>query len=236
MIQFSLMAFFLVLFSSELHADDAYIEVIGGTAKLMSAHPAIRMVGEEVRLIINSTETYEVDATFKFFNSEKSTTVLVGFPMDGGGPEGKIIGEFRSFKTTVNGKEVSTINKYRSFREEMPLDEKWKIKDVYFPGGEETVTRVRYTAPYGRYSTGNRFVSYVIGTGGSWAGTIGVSTFTVVFSGEVLYRVMDPFVYASSLTGKTKFVKTQNSISWITPEFEPSANEIFSLVIPRPRK
>lgn len=127
--------FLLMTLSQKSYSDDAYVDVLSGTVKLMSDHPSIRMVGEDVKIITNSTSTYDVDATFIFYNEGKSTTVLVGFPMQGYSPEGDTVGEFISFKTFVNEKEVPVINQYKYYREEKPTDEKWKIKEVYFPKG-----------------------------------------------------------------------------------------------------
>lgn len=213
--------FLLMTLSQKSYSDDAYVDVLSGTVKLMSDHPSIRMVGEDVKIITNSTSTYDVDATFVFYNEEKSTTVLVGFPMHGYSPEGDTVGEFISFKTFVNEKEVPVINQYKYFREEKPTDEKWKIKEVSFPKGQEVITRVQYTAPYGFASNGDAFIDYIIGTGKSWSGNIGISTFTVIFTDDTNLSVNDPFSLLQYLYGKSRFSRTKNTMSWVTPEFKP---------------
>lgn len=220
--------------TQRIRADDAYVEVQGGAIKLISGLSSVRMVGEDVKIIINSTSTYDVDASFVFYNESQSTTVLVGFPMSGWSPENRITGEFRSFKTFVNGKEVAVLNRYKDAEgDEMPVNERWKVKEVYFPQNKKTITRVQYTAPYGHYSGGALFIDYVIGTGASWYGNIGISTFTMIFPDDFNSTPLGdtPFRRGSVLEGKCEFIRTRNTMTWRTPEFKPGLDDTFSVYI-----
>jgi hypothetical protein len=72
---------FIILITQNLFADDTYVKIIGGAAKMMSEHPSVQMKGEDVKIILHK-EDYAVDATFYFYNEGVSTMVLVGFPME----------------------------------------------------------------------------------------------------------------------------------------------------------
>ena len=227
-----------MIFAQNVCADDSYVEVQGGSMQLMSGHSSVRMMGEDVKIIFNSTTTYDVDASFVFYNKSRSTTVLVGFPVDGQASGESL--EFLSFKTFVNGKEVAVVNQYKDLEAEedeieegeIPRKEKWKVKEVYFPQGEKTVTRVQYTAPYAYMSDGSIFVNYIIGTGASWHGDIGISTFTVIFPDDFdLSLFYDSPFEGSILEDKCEFMRTRNTLTWRTPEFKPGPDDTFSVYI-----
>ena len=69
-----------------------------------------------------------------------------------------------------------------------PLTEtRWLVKNVTFKGNTKTITRVKYTAPYGGMH-GRRDDNrgeYLYGTGRSWKGTIGKARFLVRESPDV---------------------------------------------------
>jgi hypothetical protein len=192
------------------------------------------MTGEDVRIRLKPDD-YDVDATFTFYNEGKSTSVLVGFPMDGWSPGDHNVGEFKAFKTYVDGKEVQTINQYETWQGDgMPGETKWKLKRVSFDEGSTTVTRVVYTAPYGEFANNFRFVSYVIGTGSSWYGNIGRSTFTIVFDDNCNLEIDNknhPFAEDSPMKkNKITFRRTgKNEMSWYVNEFKPHKDEVFNL-------
>jgi hypothetical protein len=226
------LALFYVLSPSNSFSDDSAVEIYSGTAKLMSTHSSIQMIGEDVTIILSTAANYDVDAIFRFYNEGKSTTVLVGFPMSGFDPgEDYSAGEFKSFYTSVNNEEVSVSERYDQFeRSGVLIDAKWKVKEVYFPQNMETVTRVKYTAPYGE-RPGVNFVNYIIGTGASWHGNIGPSTFTVIFPDNLNLDLRSPFSKNSVLLNRHVFTRTKNKMVWITPEFKPKEREFFSFDI-----
>jgi len=230
--RFLFLGLFCVLLPSNLYSDDSAVEIYSGTAKLMGSHPSIQMIGEDVTIILSTAGSYDVDAIFRFYNEDKSTTVLVGFPMKGFQPgEDYAAGEFRSFYTYINDKEVSASERYDQFeRNGVVIDAKWKVKEVYFPKNTETATRVKYTAPYGE-TTGANFVNYIIGTGASWHGNIGPSTFTVIFPDNLNLDLRNPFSNDSVLWRRHVFRRTRNSMVWVTPEFKPKEREFFSFDI-----
>lgn len=87
-------------------ADDGGVQIQGGAARLMSEAPGISMSSEYV-LIKMKPDHYRVKAIFHFFNHGASTTVAVGFPVDGYDASVQRQ-EFTYFKTWVNSKVVET--------------------------------------------------------------------------------------------------------------------------------
>ncbi|OGR46116.1 MAG: hypothetical protein A2X37_06400 [Elusimicrobia bacterium GWA2_66_18] len=175
-------------------ADDGAVDIAGGSARLMAEHPAISMSDEYV-LITMLPDKYRVKAEFHFYNAGPSTTVAVGFPADGWGPEASASDDFLYFKTWVNGQIVSTKN-IPNFVEGYvaPLEEDmktgtsyyFKVKYVDFPARSTTTSVVEYEAPYGRSSDGGSWVPYDYGTGGSWKGPIGKASFDIRFDEDWL--------------------------------------------------
>ena len=176
-------------------ADEAHIEVYGGSAGLQDEYATdIRMDSETVRIALGHDD-YTVDATFVFFNEGVTTTVAVGFPEFAEGYFGhRGGGAFAEFQTWVNGVERETEQipgkiiwgdqTYSPNSSEKPWEngynsyavQKWRVKNVNFPAAKSTLTRVRYSAPYGHpFNT----VAYLYGTGRSWKGTIGSAQFVI---------------------------------------------------------
>ncbi len=165
-------------------ADDGYTPVFAGSVLSLKENPNISMVDEYVKIVIHES-SFTVNANFKFFNSGPSTTTTVGFPIGGDSPD-----QLSNFKTWVNGVEAKVQDMPRhSFPTlegedgvgEFP--EAWKIKTVEFPSKVFTRTSVEYSSPFGMVAESpTRFiVSYVYGTGMTWAGPIQRAVFDFHF-------------------------------------------------------
>lgn len=184
--------------------DDALLKVYGGSVKMHNGDStSIRMESEVVRIDLHE-KTYTVDATFEFVNYGKTMTAQVGFPKSGYGytPGFEGVMNFNSFETWVDGDKVDvkempgemTINRKKVDAAQMakiktgdlsgPLEEThWLVKIVTFKGNAKTLTRVKYTGPYGgRHEDKGE---YLYGTGKSWKGTIGKARFVVKASPTV---------------------------------------------------
>ncbi len=172
----------IIAFSPHARADDSFVEIQGGGAVTMGQQTDISMTDEYV-LIQMSSQSYRVNATFRFYNSGASTTVAVGFPANGEGAEGAAKRDFDYFKTWVNGNIVPT--KDAPDRNYDDSDGRgysyFKVKRVYFPASAVTISSVEYEAPYGNSSNGESWLWYTYGTGGSWRGPIGRAIFDVRF-------------------------------------------------------
>jgi len=186
--------FALVLVPCSALCDEAAIDVYGGSAKLKDGNATeIRMDSETVRIELGQS-IYTVDATFEFYNEGGTTTVTVGFPQFGEGYIGpKGVQNFYSFQTWVNGIEcqvkrvhgaILTVDERIISPDELTperrkmtpyYERKWLVKEVTFPSQEKTITRVRYSAPYGTWDS----AVYLYGTGRSWKGNIGEARFIV---------------------------------------------------------
>ena len=171
-----------------LFADDGWVKVEGGSARLMEECSSVSMNYEYVRIEL-MPEKYKVTATFKFYNSGDPIQVSVGFPVRGGG-DGSIAfkdQQFITFKTWVNSKLVQT-NDVRSDTSLSGDYQYFKVKDIYFPSKKITTSIVEYEAPYGFSSntpTGSS-CHYDYGTGGSWKGPIGTAIIDIRFNEEYL--------------------------------------------------
>lgn len=166
-------------------ADDGGVQIQGGAARLMGQAPGISMSDEYV-LIDMKPDHYRVKAIFHFFNHGASTTVAVGFPVDGYDASVQRQ-EFTYFKTWVNAKAVET---QEISDADFPDSEReysyFKVKQVYFPSISTTTTVVEYDAPYGNWSTGDYWIRYPYGTGASWNGPIQKAIFDIRFDETLL--------------------------------------------------
>lgn len=175
---------------SHCRADDGYVQLVGGNASLMAENRDIAMTAEYVRIDLFES-TYTVRAEFEFFNSGKSTAVLVGFPVNGEQEGTKLL----RFKSWVNGR-MAELKDIRDAKKQPNSsdgeysspepEEYWKTKLVVFPSGEVTKTSVEYSAPMGMDSVGHNTVAYIYGTGGSWKGPIGHAIFDFRFNEDRL--------------------------------------------------
>jgi len=242
--------FMSILISNTCYSDDAYSEGISGNASPMIEHPTIRMVGESVKIKYEQYKIF-VDANFTFYNEGISTTVLVGFPdtepfspSDDPRREKREWNTLEDFHTYVENKEVNYEDKYYDIpvirhEREYTKREKWKIKNVYFPSNSFVHTRVIYKGgPSYSNSIGGSHYSYMIGTGRSWSGEIGKSTFTFVFTDAKFISILrGPFFYYKKDKGdereteydlKYKFERTRkNEITWYVESFEPPETLVF---------
>jgi YARHG domain len=212
-----------------VYADDTAISIVGGNVELFNEHNSIQMVREDVRITLKKKD-YDVQVKFEFYNHGSSTSVLVGFPQYCAGNV-QSVGEYINFKTLVNNKEVATTEKYMlNPKGKKHLTKKWKVKEVFFPTKQTLYTEIFYTAPYGYISNGDKVVAYTVGTGKSWYGKIGVSTFTVVFNDDEnlgLYSFM-PFENWTGIEIE-KFIRIRNEMTWVTKEFEPAEDAEFRI-------
>lgn len=194
------LAFVLFALSVAAQADDASIS-FGGTPKLMSSHPSVRMVSEHIRVTIGDKST-QVDCTFAFQNDGPACNVRMGFPNAGYGAEETGYDEqvsdshekktplapyngFTSFKSFVDGKpaKVTLIGE-----KEKPSS--WYTKTVSFAKGQRHLVRDTYTVLNGMAMTNSNALiqqfHYVMSTGASWKGPIGSVIVDVRFNRKTM--------------------------------------------------
>lgn len=244
---------FLILAPVSALCDDALLKVYGGGLKLFDGDStSVRMESETVRIELHK-KTHTVDATFEFFNYGKTVTVQVGFPKSGYGytPDFKGVINLNSFETWVNGNRAEvkempgavTINRQKADEKQLEeikkgaeagwLEEtRWLVKNVTFKGNAKTVTRVKYTVPYGgRHEDRGE---YLYGTGKSWKGTIGKARFIVRESpsvsllGDVLFTENG---YEQNIR-KYEFKRLgAYEYEYTLKDFEPKENENLKFIV-----
>lgn len=176
----------------------------GGTPKLMSSHPGVRMSKEVIRINVHE-EIVTADCEFWFSNTGKACEVRMGFPDRGEGandPDEELAPEdlkaapprttMSSFRSWIDGKRV-----YTKLERGEGSGQYWHTKFVKFPAGRTVRVRDLYTQSVsGGMISGEDFtktgylrqVSYILETGRSWKGTIGSTDVRITFSDKDLVR------------------------------------------------
>ncbi|MBN1291633.1 MAG: YARHG domain-containing protein [Candidatus Latescibacteria bacterium] len=106
---------------------------------------------------------------------------------------------------------------------------RWLVKEVTFPSGKTTSTRVRYTAVYGNFG----HLEYLYGTGRTWKGTIGKAVFVVKSSPEVWMQSVPQFA-RGGFTSTRSYIKQRAGEfehEYILTDVEPFESEIFSVFV-----
>ena len=180
---------------SVAHANDGGI-AFGGSPKLLSGHPTVRMESELIQMNVGE-KTVVVDCKFIFVNNGPACKVRMGFPDQGVGAsdpdeenardwkKSPPVTTFTSFQSWVNGGEVPT----KLIRANEP-GKFWHTKTVTFPANSRTVIRDLYHVPVGGGFVGSingdaipgDETSYIVHTGSSWKGTIGRTEIVVKFN------------------------------------------------------
>jgi hypothetical protein len=166
-------------------ADDGsmsgYSTMTGGRPRLMQEHPQIAMTSEFVHAWI-AGDSARVECIFFLSNRGESTTALIGFPNMGDRFNGKKTGvPFRSFASFVDGQPVWT-HVVEDATPDSDGFRAWYLKTVSFGARQTRCVRDVYVGGLSSDGDDNLCFSYVLMTGSSWAGTIGVAD--IVFTLE----------------------------------------------------
>lgn len=169
-------------------ADDGFL-TNSGAPKLMARHPSIRMDRERVVVEIRP-KGYHVDATFTFVNDGPACAVRMGFPDEtspneddpGPGVKAPPRAALDHFRSWVDGRAVTT-----SLVRNTSDAKTWHVKRVAFAKGGTRRIRVVYDADGGgaTNSENGRYIrqaNYVMRTGASWKGPIGLAELIVRFT------------------------------------------------------
>jgi hypothetical protein len=89
----------------------------------------------------------------------------------------------------------------------------WWVKEVAFEAGATRVIRERYVARPGGDSTGNLWFEYILETGASWAGPIGIADIVITFR--------DPIEEGSVTIAPEGWHGATNELAWHLENFEP---------------
>ncbi|MBC8425854.1 hypothetical protein H8E07_17220 [bacterium] len=147
----------------------------------MDEHPQIRMLSEFVRATIDvETNTVEVECVFLFENAGSETVVRMGFPEESWGTSKDV--SFLDFYSYVDGAETEATRELGE-RVDRYHVKHWWVKEVHFSAGQTRVVRNSYLAEAGWISTGERAFTFILWSGASWAGKIGVAEIVIDFEG-----------------------------------------------------
>jgi hypothetical protein len=206
-------------------ANETFVDAAGGTVSPRDPEETeVELLSETLRIYIRDEE-YVADASFVFRNRGPTVRHHVGFPQFDYGTE--LVTRLRDFQTWVNGRPVEAV-RIPSEPGIHPRIRLWFVKEVTFPEGVLTTTRVRYRSNYGRDRL-LRTVEYLYGTGGTWSGPVGHLRVQVCNNDKLWvddYRFDDTVVTAFlSLDGR--------NFEIITPDIEPEAESVFRLSLER---
>ncbi|GHV57459.1 hypothetical protein AGMMS49579_23350 [Spirochaetia bacterium] len=185
-IKYLLCCLFIMTINVDLFANDAFVNVAGGTVTIIGdIETNVQMESEIIK--INMYDTYyEVDVLFNFYNPGKEEIINVGFPQYSTSPVffQQEQENLYDFVTYINNEKVEA--------EFMPVERiynpdirnweiisGWYIKKVTFPSNGTIETSVNYKTKYSPYGFGS-MINYLYGTGISWNGPIGKMTIEIV--------------------------------------------------------
>ena len=112
---------------------------------------------------------------------------------------------------------------------------RWLVKEVTFPAGESTVTRVRYTEQYSSIDS-QGFLEYLYGTGRAWKGTIGRAEFVVKTSPEMWMSREPRFnkSHSLSMTNNREYEKRrlgEFEFEYVLTDVEPMEGDVFLVFV-----
>lgn len=178
----------IALFATTSLANDGWIGY-SGAPRIEGQHPTIRMVDEVIHLKVGGRVLYG-ECVFTFKNEGPACTARIGFPDYDSNRESDegLISTFRSFRSYVDGRQVSTKLVAGS------QGSQWQVKNVYFARGQTRLVRNVYHLNLGRITLNGPSVQgrepiiweaeYILGTGNTWRGKIGKTTIIVDFGSE----------------------------------------------------
>jgi hypothetical protein len=204
---------------------EAFVDAGGGT--VCSRDPGeteVELVSETLRIYLYSEE-YVADASFVFRNIGPMAHHQLGFPQFDYGTE--LVSKLRDFRTWVNGQPVRAVQ-IPSEPGSHPQIRSWFVKEVSFPQGVLTTTRVRYRSNYGRDRL-LRTVEYLYGTGHTWRDSIGQIR-VQVFNSDGIW--VDAYSFVGNVNSAF-FSLDGSDFEIITADVEPEAKDQFRLILER---
>lgn len=206
-------------------ANETFVDAGGGTVSPRDPEETeVELLSETLRIYLRDEE-YIADASFVFRNKGSTVRHHVGFPQFDYGTE--LVARLRDFKTWVNGRPVSAV-RIHSEPGTHPRIRFWFVKEVTFPEGVLTTTRVRYRSNYGRDRL-LRTVEYLYGTGHTWSGPVGQLRVQICNPDEIW--VDD---YGFDFNVATAFLSLDGrNFEIITPDIEPETESVFRLSLER---
>ena len=188
--------FFLLvtlLLAGTVFANDTYFFTSGGNLIPAEEKNISIQMKSEVITIVLQPDYYEITVDLNFYNTGKTTELLVGFPFFEAGIGGH--GKIYDFKCWTNGelKDYSDMPLIREFSNHNYNAENLEnayTRTITFPAKKSTSTKVNYKSEYG-FDTDGQIIKYLYGTGSSWKGSIG--EITVILENNLPYARPNEF-------------------------------------------
>jgi hypothetical protein len=203
----------LLVPSPPSRADDGAIEAVGGAVSPLIEHATIRLSAEYVHIWFRP-DGIQVECIFFLDNNGPATTVTMGFPNFSSGADVEANVPFSSFASYVDGDSVTVTIVPDAVRNHYGSYGCWYTKDVSFDAGQRRCVRDVYSGSTGHSVPDHRWFEYILWSGATWSGTIGVADVVVTF--DSLSTPID------SLTVKPDGYHTSpNELRWHFTDLEP---------------
>jgi hypothetical protein len=194
-------------------ADDGSIRAVGGAVTPLHEHPAIHLEAEYVHAWVGES-TARVEAVFFLHNDGPATTVMMGFPNESGGADVEHIVGFSEFSSFVDGDSVGTTIRPDSLHQVYGDYRCWYTKSVSFDSNQRRCIRDTYSAELGHSVPTYRWFQYILWSGATWAGPIGVA--------DIVVTVEAPGISLDSLSVEPKgYRRSGKELRWHFVNFEP---------------
>ena len=200
-----------------------------GGAGAFVPHKTIRMLGEDINITIYDDKIH-VRVWFSFRNDGPKTTVKMAFPFeDSVFSQEEIV---KRFSSKIDGQAVKVVKEQIStfttvgesfLKYGTDLSQPFAyVKEVAFEPGQRRIVLIDYVTAHGTVWDGNSD-EYVLRTGATWAGKIGMCTITVDWSNTT--KLSDPSLkfYREDLSqfeSKWTYIDSKRATTTIS-DFEP---------------
>lgn len=159
-------------------ADDGAILAVGGNVTPIVEHTSIEMTSEYVHAWV-SPESVRVECVFFLRNRGQATRVTMGFPCESEGADVSGVVPFRWFRSWVDGVPTAAPMVVDTVESAHEWARRWYVKEVEFAAGQTRCVRDEYAAELGSSVGDYSFFEYILRTGATWAGRIGVADIVV---------------------------------------------------------
>ncbi len=208
-------------------ADDGSIEAVSGAVRAMKPHATIEMESEFVHLRVQPNRL-EAECVFVLHNHGPATRVTIGFPSRSSGADVNRATPFESFRSFVDGAPVPARELPDSSFSGAESFGSWWVKEVAFGRDQRRCVRDLYVARPGSSYPDTYWIEYVLETGATWAGPIGVADIVLTLDGV-------PSKSITSIDPKPTS-RSDHEIRWHFENIEPDLDSGLALITLRWRK
>jgi hypothetical protein len=170
----------VLMTSQPTSADEALVYTEGGAVSSLADHASIRLVSEYVHIEFRRGSN-QVECIFFLENTGPACTVTMGFPSFSHDPGERPNVLFRSFMSYLDGDTVGTVMLPATDHLASANIGSWYTKEVPFDAGQTRCVRDVYEAVPVELGSRLYTFDYILWTGATWAGAIGVVDVVATF-------------------------------------------------------